>query len=136
MQRILLCLILEHGRPMTFADIRAAVGPTHLSSLFERSLLYSSLDRSLRRALHGMLGSWLIALGDGGRADPYRYFFNPTMIERDKALHQALQAALDADPGAEEAERREVAKLRKGFAAAADLAKMSSGTADAEGPKA
>jgi hypothetical protein len=37
----------------------------------------ASLERSLRRALNGMIrDKTVIALGVGGRADPYRYAIN------------------------------------------------------------
>jgi hypothetical protein len=38
--------------------------------------LSASFERSIRRALHRMVTEGvLIAIGGGGRADPYRYFF-------------------------------------------------------------
>jgi hypothetical protein len=129
LQRQLLGLILEHGRPMTFEDIRTAIRAditaaepdAERRSTLEWWVQRPVFERSLRRALHSMVVNhiWLIALGDGGRAEPHRYFIHPARIyiERDQALKQALQAALDADPdpGAKEAQRREEAKFIRGF---------------------
>jgi hypothetical protein len=130
-QRLLLHLILDHGRPMTFEDIRSAVKAAYTANQSDperRSTLAwwvrrPVFERSLRRALHSMLGSWLIALGEGGRAEPHRYFFHPIQIylEGDQALKQTLQAALDADPGAREAIRRDMAWIAKIPAALAEL---------------
>jgi len=122
MQRMLLGLIREFGEPMTFDQMRLAMGLT------DKLEAWPSLKRSMHRALHSMVVSGeLIALGDGGRADPYRYFFHPVILYLMK--DQALQEAFDADPGAKEAVRRDTTKLAKA------LGRMSSGTDDAEGPK-
>ena len=124
-QRMLLGLIREFGAPMTFDQMLLAIG----LQTKQRTKLEPSLKRSLRRALHSMLvnSSELIALGNGGRAEPYRYFFHPVTLYLMK--DQALQEAFDADPGAKEAIRRDTAKLAKA------LGRMSSDTDDAEGPK-
>jgi len=120
MQRMLLGLIREFGEPMTFDQMRLAMGLT------DKLEAWPSLKRSMHRALHSMVVSGeLIALGDGGRADPYRYFFHPVILYLMK--DQALQEAFDADPGAKEAVRRNTAKLAKA------LGRMSSDTT--EGPK-
>jgi len=149
-QRLLLGLILDHGRPMTFDQLRAAVKAAYTDGVSDperRSTLEwwvqrPVFERSLRRALHSMLEWWVIALGDGGRADPYRYYIHPVQIyiERDPALKQALQAALDADPGdpgAREANRREEAKFMKCLAnATASLEEMKAQkAAEAQGPE-
>ena len=43
--------------------------------------LYSSFERSLRRALQRMVSDGgVIAIGGGGPADPYRYFMDPLLI--------------------------------------------------------
>src|SRR4051812_7842959 len=81
LQATLFGVIRQHGKPMTFADIRAvlrkALNVEHYSA-FEWSLFYSSLERSLRRALHRMVKDGaLIAMGDGGRADPVAVFHSP-----------------------------------------------------------
>ena len=61
LQRALWTMIRQHGKPMTFNDMRADIRKqcdkdgTRYSSL-EWSLLYSSLERSLRRALQRMVG--------------------------------------------------------------------------------
>ena len=70
------------------------------------SRLAASFERSIRRALHRMVDAGeLIAIGDGGRGDPYRYFFHPIgiAIMCDKPEASALWKALEADPGTEEA---------------------------------
>ena len=106
MQRMLLGLIREFGEPMTFDQMRLAMGLT------DKLEAWPSLKRSMHRALHSMVVSGeLIALGDGGRADPYRYFFHPVILYLMK--DQALQEAFDADPGAKEAVRRDTTKLAK-----------------------
>ena len=125
LQRMLLGLIREFGEPMTFDQVRLAIG----LQTKQRTKLEPSLTRSLRRALHSMVvnSAELIALGNGGRAEPYRYFFHPVTLYLMK--DQALQEAFDADPGAKEAVRRDTTKLAKA------LGRMSSDTDDAEGPK-
>src|SRR6516225_4710901 len=67
-QRMLLGLIREFGEPMTFDQMLLAIG----LQTKQRTKLEPSLKRSLRRALHSMLvnSSELIALGNGGRAEP------------------------------------------------------------------
>jgi hypothetical protein len=116
---MLLGLIREFGEPMTFNQMFLALGLTKLEGA------WPSLKRSLRRALHSMVvnSGELIALGNGGRADPYRYFFHPVTLYLMK--DQALQEAFEADPGAAEAIRKD--KLAKA------LDRMPSD--DAEGPK-
>jgi hypothetical protein len=67
--------------------------------------------------LHRMVSDeFLIAIGDGGRAEPYRYFIHPLQIclWGDKALLQVL----DADPGATEALRRCEARLLRRMSSA------------------
>jgi hypothetical protein len=75
LQRVLWQTIRRHDRPMTFAEIRAeAIGGDDVE-------LTASFERSLRRALHRMVeGGGLIAIGDGGRSDPHRYFIHPLII--------------------------------------------------------
>jgi hypothetical protein len=83
-------IIQYHGRPLTFAEIRGDSAPS------------PSLERSVRRALHKLVQNGaLIAMGDGGRADPFRYFLNPMLIgmTEDKSQRDALVTALEADPG-------------------------------------
>jgi hypothetical protein len=55
--------------------------------------------------LHQLTSSlYLIALGDGGMAEPYRYFIHPVMIGMlEKREARALQKAFKADGGAEQA---------------------------------
>ena len=43
--------------------------------------LYPSLERSLRHALQVMVSNGgLIAIGGGGRADPFRYSIDPMIV--------------------------------------------------------
>jgi hypothetical protein len=75
LQRALFLTIQRYGKPMTFDDIRVeAMGDGGF-------LLAVSIERSLRRALHRMVNDGaLIAIGAGGRADPYRYFIHPMIM--------------------------------------------------------
>lgn len=111
MQRVLWFTIRQHGKPMTFDEIRAAL----LVGAEPGVGLRSSSERSLRRALHRMAenGGGLIAIGDGGRADPYRYFIHPLIIGMMGRTPEAdaLQQALEADPGAEKAAAKAMAEM-------------------------
>jgi hypothetical protein len=120
LQNALFFTIRQHGKPMTFKDIRVVIRKEFeedgkLYSSFEWSLLYSSLERSLRRALHRMVkDGLLVAFGDGGQSDPYRYFFHPMGIAimcGEPEAH-ALWKALEADPGSNEALGKLMAKDR------------------------
>jgi len=102
LQRALWELILEHGKPITFAEIRVGL----LQEMGDDYRLRPSVVRSLRRALHRMAEDGeLMAIDDGGRAEPYRYFIHPLIIgmmgktPKTDALYQALKA----DPGANNA---------------------------------
>ncbi len=84
---------------MTFEEIRAA----RLVGAEPGVGLRPSPERSLRRALHGMASTGeLIAIGDGGRADPYHYFLHPLFIGMMGKTSEAdaLQHALEAELGA------------------------------------
>jgi hypothetical protein len=95
---------LRHaGKPMTFAEIFALAYP---EGSFEADMIKAlgpskvSGVRSLRRAVHKMVEDQvLIALGNGGPSEPYRYFFHPMLIGM--MGDSALQKALEADSGAE-----------------------------------
>jgi hypothetical protein len=108
LQRVLFATIQRHGKPMTFDDIRAeAIGD-------DGDRLSASFERSLRRALHRMAeNGGLIVIGDGGRADPYRYFIHPLIIGMmsDTPEADALRQALEADPGAEKAVAKWMAEM-------------------------
>ena len=109
LQRALFTMIRQRGKPMTFNDIRADVRKqfdkdgTRYSS-FEWSLLYSSLERSLRRALQRMVRDGvLIAIGGGGRADPSRYSIHPKIMHEMCGTEKEFVALLEVladDPGA------------------------------------
>jgi len=89
LQRALLGTILKQRRPLTFAEIR--------------KMLPLSVERSLRRALHGLVErGGLITIGEGGPADPYRYYFNPmaaALMCHDTAEYGALMEPLKEATG-------------------------------------
>lgn len=107
LQRVLWVHIQRHGKPIAFEEIRAeAIG--------DGGSLSASFERSLRRALHRMVeNGGLIAIGDGGRADPYRYFIHPLIIGMMGHTPEAdaLQRALIADPGTEKAAAKWMAEM-------------------------
>jgi hypothetical protein len=79
LQIALMASIRRHRKPMTFADIRAQI-ITDLD-LKPNTKLRASFERSLRRALHKLSKKdMLLAIGDGGPSDPFRYFIHPLMI--------------------------------------------------------
>ena len=97
LERGVMALIERTGKPMTFVAIRAAMETKPRPSFDERSL---------RRAVHRLIEkSMLIAMGNGGPAAPPRYFVHPLRIgmmrDQDAARAEAMQSALEADPGAE-----------------------------------
>ncbi|WP_369725149.1 hypothetical protein AB8Z38_11560 [Bradyrhizobium sp. LLZ17] len=69
LQRALWETILQHGKPMSFDEMRAII--LQELKLEYGSKLRPSFERSMRRALHRMAepGGRLIAIGDGGRAE-------------------------------------------------------------------
>ena len=76
--------------------------------------LRGSFERSLRRALHKLTEDFaVIAIGDGGPSDPYRYFVHPVHIGMmgDTAEAKALLSVLETDSGAEAAVAKAMAKL-------------------------
>jgi hypothetical protein len=84
-QTVLVGIIRHHKRPMTWAEMRGG-------------LLSASLERSARRALHGLVeNQMLITLSNGGPSDPYRYFLHPFFIGflPDEQEARILLAALD-----------------------------------------
>jgi hypothetical protein len=84
LQRCLISLFLEKApQALTFAEIRAEVCK---ATGFEEALfpiVHNSLERSIRRALHGLIegflpgGGRVITIGHGGRKEPYRYALSP-----------------------------------------------------------
>jgi hypothetical protein len=113
LQRALWETILQHGKPMTFDDIRAVI--LQELEVEAGTRLRLSFERSLRRALHRIAepGGELIVIGEGGRADPYRYFIHPLIIGMmgQDAKADALQQALEADPGAKRAAAKCMAEM-------------------------
>ena len=96
MQRYLFLTISRHGKPITFAELRRiAIDP-------EIGFLSFSQERSLRRALHGLVqDQTLTALGKGGRAAPHRYLINPLLaaFAGDKEGFERLCKAIEEDKG-------------------------------------
>ena len=92
---------------MTFEEICAAIRQE--AELEAGARLPPSFERSLRRALQRMVshGGGLIAIGRGGRADPFRSFMDPLLIAMAMTKEQgkAWLDALAADPGAAQAMR-------------------------------
>jgi hypothetical protein len=89
-QRAIWEIIMHHGKPVTFAEMRG--GPS----------LGVSLEGSFRRALHKMVkDGGLIAIGNGGRGDPLHYFIHPLIISRmgDTRKARALWQAFEARSG-------------------------------------
>jgi hypothetical protein len=79
MQRYLFETICTHGKPVTFADLRAII--LNADNAPPDHVLRQSVERSLRRALHSMVrDKTLIAIGGGGRGDPHRYFLDPVCV--------------------------------------------------------
>jgi hypothetical protein len=103
--RWLWLIIQWHGKPMMFEDIRAVMRKE--LEVEDGTKLYSSFERSLRRALQRMVSDGgLIAISGGGPADPYRYFMDPLLIAIASKTPEEGHAWLDAlaaDPGAAEA---------------------------------
>jgi hypothetical protein len=79
LQSALLTTIRRHGKPMSFANIRASI--VQDMGAEPNAKLRTSFERSLRRALHRLAGDFiLIAMGDGGPGEPLRYFIHPLSI--------------------------------------------------------
>jgi len=75
--------------------------------------LYPTRVRALRRALKGLCDSGvLMAVGDGGPSDAYRYCINPLVaaIGGTKEQYDKAIAMLQADPGANVAMAKWMAK--------------------------
>ena len=107
LQRELFATIRRHAKPMAFDEMRAAL----LQNAGEEpdAGLNPSFERSVRRALRRLIRDGvLVALGGGGRADPFRYFMSMTSIatviastseEEANALMDALMAGGDRPHG-------------------------------------
>jgi hypothetical protein len=81
---------LRHSKkPMTFADILARAFPEGSYEADMAKALGSgqvARIRSLRRAMKSLVDdNMLIAIGEGGPADPKRYWLNPMMIGHARA---------------------------------------------------
>jgi hypothetical protein len=104
-QRNIFQLLRDTKRPMTFAEILACAYPP---GSFEGDMAATlgganvGAVRSLRRALHKMVkDGTLVALGEGGRADPHRYYFDAmalAIITKDKAEYEEMTRCLRPDP--------------------------------------
>jgi hypothetical protein len=118
LQRGLWETIQQHGKPMTFEEMRAVI--RQVFEMEDGAKLYPPFERSLRRALHRMVDNGgLIAIGSGGRADPYRYFMHPMVIAMAMPEEtETLMERLAADPGANEALNKCLAKDMAGIEAA------------------
>jgi hypothetical protein len=111
MQHAVLGVIRRHGKPMTFAEMCGVSDP------FDP--LSPSMVRSARRALHRLVDAeMLITIGEGGRAEPYRYFLHPMCIVFMGKTPEAdaLMAALQADEAASLAANIAMMKKMKGRA--------------------
>ena len=70
-QQVLWGIMLHHSRPLTFEEI-----------LGKGERWHPNRERSARRALHSIVkDGTFVTIGKGGRADPFRYFFNPMMFD-------------------------------------------------------
>jgi hypothetical protein len=66
LQRLFWQMLLDHGRPMTCAEICS------------RARMGDARERRARRALQGMMNHGVvIATGSGGKGHPYHYSVNP-----------------------------------------------------------
>ena len=66
LQRLFWQMLLDHGRPMTFAEIRG------------RARVGYAREGRARRALQGLMNHGVvIATGSGGKGHPYHYSVNP-----------------------------------------------------------
>jgi hypothetical protein len=94
LQRALFATIQRHGKPMTSDEMRAeAIGD-------DGGRLSASFERSIRRALHRMVSDGgLIVIGDGRRADPFRYSIDPMIIAMTCDTKEEWHAWLDGACG-------------------------------------
>jgi hypothetical protein len=95
MQRYLVYLIRVHGKPVTFAELRAII--LKAGNAPAGAVLRPPVERSLRRALRSLVRDQIIiAFGGGGPGDPHRYFLHPSFaaIACDKQEFDALSEAL------------------------------------------
>jgi hypothetical protein len=83
---------------MTFAEMRGvwlkAAGAPSVAYLLP------SPERSMRRALHGLVRDQVfMALGSGGRGDPHRYFLNPMFaaVLCDEQEYKAMMKAIEEE---------------------------------------
>ena len=78
-QRWLLATIRRHGEPITFEEL-ARTGLDQAGEPQDAKPRPSAV-RSMRRALHSLVkDGFIAALGEGGRAEPHRYFPSPLLI--------------------------------------------------------
>jgi hypothetical protein len=113
MQWMVLRLIREYGKPMSFAEMRAVINAA--GGLEPDAPWRPAFARSMRRALHLLTKQHLlVAMGDGRPGNPYRYFLHPISVGMmgDTPEARALYAALEADPDANRAVADSMARMR------------------------
>jgi hypothetical protein len=120
-QRYLAELICGSDKPMTFADILACAYPEGSyegDMAKELGQVNVGRVRSLRRALKSLVDDeFLIAIGEGGRGDPKRFWINPMLIalsgSSSKEDFDRTAAILKAEPGGTAAANKAWARMTK-----------------------
>jgi hypothetical protein len=104
-QRYIFGLLMQNKKPMTFAEILArAYPPGSFNGDMAKALGGANVGgvRSLRRALQKMIkDGTLIALGEGGRAAPHRYYIDDmllAMMVKDEAEYEEMTRWSRPDP--------------------------------------
>jgi hypothetical protein len=81
LQQAIFHTLREHGKPMTWAEMRSEVCKQTGFDEALFSIVHNSLERSLRRAMAKMVKDGaVITIGHGGRADPFRYSIDPLLM--------------------------------------------------------
>jgi hypothetical protein len=105
MQQYLFRLLRHSDKPMTFVNILARAFP---EGSYEAGMVKAlgpgnvARVRSLRRAMKGLVDdNAVIAIGEGGPADPKRYWVNPMMVvmSGNKDDFDKATAMLEREPG-------------------------------------
>jgi hypothetical protein len=107
LERLMFTNIRDSAEPMTFAvlmeSILASEGYNGTFQMWRED--HASLLRSIRRALRSLIDKgFIIALGRGGRRQPFRYFLNPELFKAagkkiSDEMHAALELMLMAQVG-------------------------------------